>query len=321
MFNYFKITINTFKESVREPIYFLMLLAGLVLIGSYPSAALFVFSEQLKLVVDSSMATGLIFGLLIAVLSASHTVTREMRNGTVLLLLSKPVYRWTFILGKITGIGLAVTLFTLLCNLATITSVYMATDQFRFDMTIFYSYFGVLAAVCLIGMLFNFWRGSSFPEIATYAAMVLIPILAICCIVSQEEPTVSLKDLCCALVLLNFAVVAMSTISVVFATRLDAVANLSICTLVFFLGLVSSYLFQRETDSAFLNAVFSFFYAVLPNWQFFWLADAVAVNRPIPFSYVVDCAIYIVLYVAICSMWAVAVFQNKEIAGEGEGRV
>ena len=83
MFNYFKITINTFKESVREPIYFLMLLAGLVLIGSYPSAALFVFSEQLKLVVDSSMATGLIFGLLIAVLSASHTVTREMRNGTV----------------------------------------------------------------------------------------------------------------------------------------------------------------------------------------------------------------------------------------------
>ena len=53
MFNYFKISINAFKESVREPIYFLMLLAALVLIGIYPSAALFVFSEQLKLVVDS----------------------------------------------------------------------------------------------------------------------------------------------------------------------------------------------------------------------------------------------------------------------------
>ena len=179
---------------------------------------------------------------------------------TVLLLLSKPVYRWTFILGKITGIGLAVTLFTLLCNLATITSVYMATDQFRFDMTIFYSYFGGAGgglphrnALQLLAR--QFISGRAISE----SAMVLIPILAICCIVSQEEPTVSLKDLCCALVLLNFAVVAMSTISVVFATRLDAVANLSICTLVFFLGLVSSYLFQRETDSAFLNAVFSFF--------------------------------------------------------------
>lgn len=321
MFNYFKITINTFKESVREPIYFLMLLAGLILIGCYPSAALFVFSEQLKLVVDSSMATGLIFGLIIAVLCASHTVTREMRNGTVLLLLSKPVYRWTFILGKITGIGIAVTLFTLLCNLATIISVYIATDQFRFDMAIFFTYFGLLAAVCAAGMIFNFWRGSSFPEIATYAATLLIPLLALYCILSQERPTISLSDLCCALVLLNFAVVAMSTISVVFATRLDVVANLSICTIVFFLGLVSSYLFQRETDSEFLNAIFAFCYAILPNWQFFWLADAVAVNRPIPFSYVVDSAFYIVLYVTICSMWAVAIFQNKEIAGDGDGRV
>ena len=236
MFNYFKISINTFKESVREPIYFLMLLAGLILIGSYPSAALFVFSEQLKLVVDSSMATGLIFGLIVAVLCASHTVAREMRNGTVLLLLSKPVYRWTFILGKITGIGAAVTLFTLLCNLATITSVFIATDQFRFDMTIFFSYYGVLIAICAVGMIFNFWRGSSFPEISTYAATLLIPIITAVCILTQERPTVSLTDLGYALVLLNFAVIAMSTISVVFATRLDIVANLSLCTTVFSSG-------------------------------------------------------------------------------------
>ncbi|MDR0933053.1 MAG: ABC transporter permease [Victivallales bacterium] len=320
MFNYFKITLNTFKESVREPIYFLMLLAGLILIGCYPSASLFVFSEQLKLVVDSSMATGLVFGLIIAVLCASHTVTREMRNGTVLLLLSKPVYRWTFIMGKITGIGIAVTIFTLLCNLAAIVSVYIATDQFRFDMALFFGYFGLLIAACAVGMLFNFWRGSSFPEIATYATMLLLPLLALYCVLTQERPTISLADLSCALLLLNFAVIAMSTISVVFATRLDTVANLSICTIIFFLGLVSSYLFQHETDSEFLSTIFAFCYAALPNWQFFWLADAVAVNRPIPFSYVIDSFIYIVLYVILCSLWAVAIFQNKEIAGDGDGR-
>ena len=136
MFNFFKITSNTFKESVREPIFFLMLFAALVLIGHYPSAALFVFSEQLKLVVDSSMATSLIFGLVAGVLCASHTVAREMRNGTVLLLLSKPVYRWTFVFGKIIGIALAVTLFAAVCNFAAVISVYVATDQFRMDMGI-----------------------------------------------------------------------------------------------------------------------------------------------------------------------------------------
>ena len=97
MFNLFKISVNAFRESLREPVYYLMLLAALLLIGHYPSIAIFVFFEQMKLVVDSSMATGLIFSLLVAILCASHTVSREMRNGTVLLLLSKPVQRWIFL--------------------------------------------------------------------------------------------------------------------------------------------------------------------------------------------------------------------------------
>ena len=144
MFNLFKIAVNAFRESLREPVFFLMLLSALVLIGHYPSAAIFVFSEQMKLVVDSSMATGLIFSLVVAVLCASYTIAREMRNGTVLLLMSKPVQRWSFILGKITGIVSAASLFAFLCNCACITSVYIATDQFRFDMALYFGFLGVL---------------------------------------------------------------------------------------------------------------------------------------------------------------------------------
>ncbi len=316
MFNFFKIAANTFRESVREPVFFLMLFCALVLIGHYPSAALFVFSEQLKLVVDSSMATGLVFGLVSGVLCASHTVAREMRNGTVLLLLSKPVYRWNFILGKIAGILVAVTLFTAVCNFAGVIAVYVATDQFRMDMGVYYLYLGLLAAGCLVGMLANFFRGSSFPEIASYALTLMVPGFAVYCLLAKPEPTISLADLGCALVLINFATIAMATLAVVFATRLDIVANLCVCTVVFFLGLVSSYLFQRETGSDALDLLFGFLYAVIPNWQYFWLADAVAVNRPIPFSYVVGCAVYVAVYVVLAAMWAVAVFENKEVAGD-----
>ncbi len=320
MFNFFKITFNTFKEAVREPVYFLMLFAALLLIGHTPAATLYVFSEQLKLVVDSSMATGLIFGLIVAVLSASYTVTREMRNGTVLLLLSKPVYRWTFVLGKITGISLAVTLFTLLCNLGTVIAVYIATDQFRVDMGIYYSFIGVVIASAFIGMAANYWRGCAFPEIATYAAAILIPITALVCILTKETPTLSMPDLYRALILINFSVIAMSTLAVVFATRLDIVANLSICAILFFLGLVSSYLFHgkfySELEPGLLKLLFDAIYAILPNWQYFWLADAIAVNRAIPWSYLGFAGLYMMLYVFVCAMWAVAIFQNKEIAGE-----
>ena len=89
MWNFFKIASNTFKESVREPVFCLLLVCALVLIAHFPSVALFVFYEQLKTVVDSSMATSMLFGLFAAVLASSHTVAQEMRNGTVLLLLSQ----------------------------------------------------------------------------------------------------------------------------------------------------------------------------------------------------------------------------------------
>ena len=317
MFNLFKISVNAFRESLREPVYFLMLLAALLLIGHYPSIAIFVFFEQMKLVVDSSMATGLVFSLLVAILCASHTVSREMRNGTVLLLLSKPVQRWSFILGKIIGIVAASALFAFICNMATVISVYMATDQFRFDMFIYYSFVGIVFFSSLVGMLFNFWRGSSFPEVATYVSLVTVTAFAIFCKLSQPLPEgVLVGDLVRALAMINLAVVAMSTIAVVGAINFDVVPNLCICTVVFFMGLVSSYLFQRQTDSEIVNVIFSTLYAILPNWQFFWLADAIAVQRNIPVSYVIDAVIYVILYVIILSLWAVAIFQNKEVAGD-----
>ena len=315
MFNLFKIAINAFRESLREPVYFLMLLSALGLIGHYPSASIFVFSEQMKLVVDSSMATGLIFGLIVSILCASYTVAREMRNGTVLLMMSKPVYRWSFILGKIFGIVAAGSLFTAICNIGCVISVYIATDQFRFDMFLYYMFLACLIGGCVVGMIANFWRGSAFPEVATYATSILLVVFFFYVISTQPHPTLSMVNLAKALILVNFSVFAMATIAVVAATRLDIVPNLCFCTVVFFLGLVSSYLFQRETDSAFLNAVFGMLYAAIPNWQFFWLADAVAVNRPIPIAYVVEAAFYVVLYVLLACLWAVVLFQNREVAG------
>jgi len=316
MFNFFHIAGNTFKESIREPIYFLMLLCALVLIGHFPSMALFVFSEQLKLVVDSSMATSMLFGLVAAVLCASHTVSREMRNGTVLLLMSKPVSRSSFILAKIAGIVTASTLFSFICNLAAFVSVYIAVDQFRLDMTAYAAFFLVIALSCVAGMAANFWKGSSFSAVSTAALALLMPLFVILCVCTKEHPAIEIKDLAFALLLIQLAVIAMSTLAVVFAARLDMVANLTVCSVFFFLGLVSGYLFTRDTGSEVLNLIFSIFYAVLPNWQYFWLADAIACGRKIPAVYLLWAAGYVAVYVSICIMWALAIFQNKEIAGD-----
>ena len=78
----FQIAKNTFRESLREPIYLLILLSALVLILIYPVFTLFVFFGQEKLVIDSSMATMMVFGWGLAIMISSYAISREIDNGT-----------------------------------------------------------------------------------------------------------------------------------------------------------------------------------------------------------------------------------------------
>ena len=59
-----------------------------------------------------------------------------------------------------------------------------------------------------------------------------------------------------------------------------------------------------------------FCYAVIPNWQFFWLADAIAVGRTIPRSYVIEACTYGAIYFVVACIWAVVLFQDREAAAE-----
>ena len=315
MAHLYRIAVNSFRESIREPVYFLMLLVALLLIGHYPWMTLFVFFEQLKMVVDSSMATTLLFSLAASVLAASHTVSREMNNGTVLLLLSKPVARWSFVLGKICGIAVAALLFCAVCCCASVISVYIAVDQFRMELHLYGAYIVLLAAGCAVGMLMNYLKGSSFAEYSTCAVAVLTAAMMLYCCKFQPHPELSLFNLAKALFMLNFAVVIMATIAAGTATRFDSVPTMCICTVFFFLGLMSSHLFLRPTGSVVLDTVFSCCYAVIPNWQFFWLTDAIAVKRNIPDAYIWYGVAYSVIYFAISALWAVMMFRNREAAG------
>ena len=312
---FFKIAANTFLESIREPIYFIMLFSVFVIVGFMPGFTLFVFFQQLKMVIDSSMATTLIFGMIVLVLSASNTLAREMRNGTVLLLMSKPIHRWVFVIAKVSGIIASGILFTFLTHLATLIAIYTASDQFRFNMYSFCGFFAVLIIAIAFGLFMNFQRNSSFSEMTIKSLVVLLPIWTVVChVFICDKPEVDVSNVITAMVLVTYAVCIMGTLAVVFAVKYDIVANLFFCTILFFAGLLSNFLFNRETDIAIWAFIQKIFYVALPNWQYFWLADSVALDRIIPRSYLIYSGIYTVLYIFIVSLWAITFFQTREIA-------
>jgi ABC-type transport system involved in multi-copper enzyme maturation permease subunit len=292
-----------------------LLLAALAMIGLFPAMSLFVFREQIKLVTDSCMASTMLFGLAAAVLSASHTVSREMRNGTVLLLLSKPVKRYTFIMSKIAGICLALTLFVIVCNVATLISLRVAKDQFRLDYFTLYSYFILIFLAGAYGGLRNFLAGVSFSASTSLALLVIFPVFgAVINFIPVNGSMLYLHfEFVSALILILFAIWIMGAVTVVLSTRLDVVPNLCVCSLIFFLGLISNYLFGEIAEESFWAAVI---YAILPNWQFFWLADVLGNDQQIPISYLLWSAVYAVLYIVFACTVAAFMFQEKELAKE-----
>lgn len=304
---------NTFREILREPIYLLILLTALVLTGIYPLFTYFVFREQIKLVVDSAMATTLVFGWIMAVLCASHAIAREIRTGTALLVLAKPVNRPVFLIAKILGVLGSLALFWFLCSLAALMAVRIAKDQFHLDYRALGIYFGVIAVGCAAGGVRNYLRRSSFPMAAVVSVAVALPIAWLIVLVlplGSEQHTRYAWQMIPAQILILYAVCIMGTIATALSTRLELVSNLLVCSVIFIFGLVSDYMLGRFADTSISAHVL---YSIIPNWQLFWVADALAAKKPIPWAYVGLGAAYLALFAGFFVTLAVVFFRDREI--------
>lgn len=94
----------TAKEAVRQPVFLLSLALAIVILVINTFLPFFSLGEDVKMLKDCGLATILITGLLIAVWTASTSVSEEIEGKTAMTLLSKPINRRQFVLGKYIGI-------------------------------------------------------------------------------------------------------------------------------------------------------------------------------------------------------------------------
>ncbi len=113
---------NTLRENVRDKVLYNLILFALVMIVSSIVLGQLTLGHQDKMIIDLGLSSISVFGTLIAILIGISLVYKEMERRTVYFLLSKPVHRWEFILGKYFGL-----LFTLLLNVAIMTGGLMLT--------------------------------------------------------------------------------------------------------------------------------------------------------------------------------------------------
>ncbi len=253
---------NTLVESLRQPIFFVMVvLSGLLQWLNTASAAYsmgYTTSAEVsgddKLLLDIGMGTIFLFGTLLAAFQATAVISREIVDKTVLTVVSKPVARPTIVLGKylgVTGAILMAVVVMITFLLFGIRHEVMSTAADDFDMPVVVfacSAIGISFAVALFG---NFFYGWSFPQVALTTMVPLVPAAYVATLFFDKEwqtqpiATDFKPAVLIACLSLAMAIMVLTAIATAVSTRLGQVMTIVVCAGVFVIGLLSNHLLGR----------------------------------------------------------------------------
>ncbi len=114
----------TTKEAIRQPIFLLALALAVIILLLNTFLPFFSLGQDVKMLKDCGLATVLISGMLIAVWTASTSIADEIEGKTAMTLLSKPINRRQFVLGKYVGIMQAVLWFMVPASIVFLSLVF-----------------------------------------------------------------------------------------------------------------------------------------------------------------------------------------------------
>ncbi len=141
------LALNTFKEAVRNKVFYLLVVLGIATALSSIIISMLTIGDKVKVLKDVGLAAIDFFSVLIAIFTGINLVYKEIEKKTIYNILSKPISRSTFILGKF--LGLALTLLVALVSMTLIFFLFLLLATGHFDYRLFV-YFGLLYLELLI---------------------------------------------------------------------------------------------------------------------------------------------------------------------------
>ena len=325
---FYAIVRNTFIETIRQPIFSVLMWVAVAMLIVNPSLAQWSLQagQDNKILQDVGLATLLLFGLVASAFSATGVITREIENRTVLTVISKPVGRLSFLLAKYVGVSGALLVgyyFLCLVLMMTVRHGVMETVSDKFDLPVMVFSGAALAISLVVATFGNYMYGWHFPT-ALIAWVVPLGSVALGLTLFfdpkwvAQSPLTDFGDMqmIYAITTTFLSVLVLTAFAVTISTRFSQVMTLIFCVAVFCIGLLADHLVGPElVDGRYLeqSLVHAALYAALPNFQFFWLADALTQEQEIPGSHVLRLMGYTALYIPAVLAMGVAMFQTREV--------
>lgn len=270
------IALSTAKEAVRQPAFWVIsAIAGLWLLISI-FLPYFTFNEDIKMYKDTGLATISFAALILALLTSSSTVAEEIEGKTAVTMLSKPINRRQFILGKYLGIELGVLALFLVLGTCFALGVYYKSG---YDLRESAGGAEELARAgahvlqILPGLVLGFF------EVSVLSAISVA--------ISTRLPMLANLVVCIAIFFLGH----LTPVLVEATSQAGA---------------------QRNELVAFMAQLFAW---ALPSLEFFNAGPAISTGAVIPWvAYVLPALGYCVLYTGAALLFAFLLFENRDVA-------
>jgi ABC-type transport system involved in multi-copper enzyme maturation permease subunit len=166
------IAFNTFREAVRDRVLYNLVFFALLLVASAPLFGEISIGVQRVLIINLSLTAISIFGIVISIFVGISLVSKEIEKKTLYPVLSRPVGRGEFIVGKYFGLTATLAINTIAMSVGFYAALFLMMRQFTVaDANILVAiYFLFLGFVVLIGLSLLFSSFSS-PLLAAMFAL------------------------------------------------------------------------------------------------------------------------------------------------------
>jgi ABC-2 type transport system permease protein len=312
---------NTFTETLRQPIYAVIIVAAILMFVISPSLSMYTIAEgdDNRLLREIGLSTLFLSGLFIAVFSASGAIGKEIEDKTVATVLTKPVQRPIFIVGKFLGLAGALGLAQYLCTLAMLISVRNGVPESATsegDAPVLVVALAGAVGTMLISAFLNYFYDWKFSATGVVTATVLGTLGT--SFLYFIDPSWKLNPAnngftafeIYAAVLLFMGAMTILSVAVALSTRFNIVVTLAACIGVFLLGLISDYIYGQLAGTHSWAIVGR---AVVPSLQVFWVSDAILEGTKVTLGYVASVGAYTACYVGAMLLVAIGLFQKRQI--------
>jgi len=126
------LALNTFREAIRDKVLYSLLFFAVVMIGISMILGHLTLGEKTKIIKDFGLASIAIFGVLIAIFVGIGLVYKEIEKKTIYNILSKPIHRYQFLLGKYLGLVMVIFVEVVLMSIVLLSMLYLYEGHIDF---------------------------------------------------------------------------------------------------------------------------------------------------------------------------------------------